>query len=78
MRILPKFLAILAGCFFIFAGLAGADSQPPAEGGQFPEMSFAVPKNPQFQQYLGVSGKTTFTIPEIVAEVVLIEIFSMY
>ena len=78
MKLLPKFLATLAGCFFVFIGSAGADSQPPAEGGRLPEMSFAVPKNPQFQQYLGVSGKTAFTIPEIAAEVVLIEIFSMY
>jgi len=37
-----------------------------------------VPDNPELQQYLGVSGEKTFTIPEIKSEVVLIEIFSMY
>jgi hypothetical protein len=30
------------------------------------------------RQYLGLVGKQTFAIPEIKAEVVLIEIFSMY
>jgi len=43
-----------------------------------PEFALPVPQNDEQQQYLGVVGKDSFTIPEIKAEVVIIEIFSMY
>ena len=75
--ILKSFIAVII-CFFITAGFVGADTKPPAEGGVLPEIVLNVPENSELQQYLGVSGKKTFTIPEIKAEVVLIEIFSMY
>ena len=52
--------------------------QPPSEGGVLPDMQFSVPKNPDHREYLGLSGKDTFRIPEIKAEVVIVEIFSMY
>jgi hypothetical protein len=47
-------------------------------GGKLPEITLAAPQSAELQLYLGVSGKQTFAIPEITAEVVLIEIFSMY
>ena len=78
MKSLPKSLTTLAACLLVFVGAAGAEPRPPAEGGQLPAMKFAVPENPRQQRYLGVAGKKTFTIPEIAAEVVIIEIFSMY
>jgi hypothetical protein len=59
-------------------GFTGAEVKPPAEGGMLPDIILRVPDTPELQQYLGVSGKKNFTIPEIEAEVVLIEIFSMY
>jgi hypothetical protein len=68
----------LATCFLLSGGAADAASQPPAVGGQLPEITLAVPQNADLQMYLGVSGKETFAIPEIKAEIVLIEIFSMY
>jgi hypothetical protein len=37
-----------------------------------------APQKTELQEYLGVTGKKTFAIPEIKAEVVIIEIFSMY
>ena len=72
-----KFLAVFAGIFLLTAGVSLAGSQPPAVGGVLPEFDLSVPKNDEHQKYLGVAGKT-FTIPEIKAEVVIIEIFSMY
>ena len=60
------------------AGFAGATAQPPAVGGNLPEITLDVPQSAELQLYLGVRGKQTFAIPEIRAEVVLIEIFSMY
>ena len=55
-----------------------AASQPPPEGGVLPYIELPVPKNPYYRQYLGLVQKSVFSIPEIKAEVVIIEIFSMY
>jgi hypothetical protein len=65
-------------CLVLSIGPVGAESQPPPEGGLLPEFVLATPKSPEQQGYLGISGKDTFKIPEIKAEVVIIEIFSMY
>jgi hypothetical protein len=37
-----------------------------------PEFDLSVPRSDEHQKYLGVTGKT-FTIPEIKAEVVIVE-----
>lgn len=52
--------------------------KPLAEGNELPEIILSVPKDPAHQEYLGLTGKGTFTIPQIKAEIVVIEIFSMY
>ena len=78
MKFYSKILLAAAMCFFLSGGPVGAASQPPAVGGKLPEITFAAPLNTELQLYLGLSGKQTFAIPEIKAEVVLIEIFSMY
>ena len=70
-------LTVMAG-LFILPGFVDADTSPPAEGGVLPPIDLGAPQSPEYQQYLGISGKKTFTVPEIKAEVVLIEIFSMY
>ena len=78
MTIILKFLiAGLAG-LILFPGFVGADTQPPAEGGVLPPIELGVPQSAEYKQYLGISGEKTFSIPQIKAEVVLIEIFSMY
>jgi hypothetical protein len=73
-----RIVAVLLVVLFLNAGFSYADSQPPAEGGVLPEFTLAVPKNGVHQSYLGVSGKEVFSIPDIRAEVVIIQIFSMY
>jgi hypothetical protein len=55
-----------------------AAGQPPPEGGVLPDIELPVPENPDYRQYLGLTQKSVFSIPEIKAEVVIIEIFSMY
>ena len=70
-------VAVMAALFTPEAFTKGTTS-PPAEGGVLPPIELGIPESPQYRQYLGVSGDKTFTIPEIKAEVVLIEIFSMY
>ena len=78
MKLNARLVFGMAACLFLFAGFAVAASQPPAVGGKLPEIILNVPADIELRQYLGVGGKETFTIPEIKAEVVLIEIFSMY
>jgi peroxiredoxin len=51
---------------------------PPEEGGLLPEINLLVPEDPGARSYLGLSGEEVFQIPQIKAEVVIIEIFSMY
>ena len=78
MRFILKLVFALILCLLAVVGFAVAAIKPPDEGGILPEIVLSAPENSELQQYLGVTGKKTFTIPEIKAEVVLIEIFSMY
>ena len=78
MRFILKRIFALILCLLAVVGFAVAEIKPPAEGGILPEIVLSAPENTELQQYLGVTGKKTFTIPEIKAAVVLIEIFSMY
>jgi thiol-disulfide isomerase/thioredoxin len=43
-----------------------------------PDIRLAPPKDSIEREYLGLSGNDAFTIPQIKANVVIIEIFSMY
>jgi hypothetical protein len=73
-----KYFAAFITIMLVFAGFAGAASKPPAVGGQLPEFTLPVPKSDEHQKYLGLAGKESFKISEIRADVVIIEIFSMY
>ena len=46
--------------------------------GQLPSIVLPIPKSAEEKAYLGLSGSGTFKIPQIKADVVIIEIFSMY
>jgi hypothetical protein len=78
MRRYVGFSLILQIGLIVIITLVAAASQPPEEGGVLPGIVLTVPKNPEVQSYLGLTGKGKFEIPEIKAEVVIIEIFSMY
>jgi thiol-disulfide isomerase/thioredoxin len=71
------FMVIFA--FFSFFDLpVYAAKEPPAEGGPLPVIKLPIPKSPEEKNYLGLKGEGSFTIPQIKAKVVIIEIFSMY
>ena len=72
IRVLALTLVILA------AGGATAAAQAPAEGGPLPKILLAAPKDPGQVAYLGLGSKTEFTIADIPAEVVVVQIFNMY
>ena len=78
MKIILRFLIAGVVGIVLSPGFVSADTKPPAEGGMLPSIDLGVPPSTEYQQYLGIAGKKSFTIPEIKAEVVLIEIFSMY
>ena len=55
-----------------------AASKPPAQGTVLPQFQLAVPEDSEAKGYLGLSGNGGFTIPEIKAQVVVIQILSRY
>ena len=71
-------MVILAGCLFLLTNMSFAGVDPPKTGELLPEINLSVPQEPEHQKYLGLPDKGQFTIPQIKAEVVLIEFFSMY
>jgi peroxiredoxin len=71
-------IAIITVCTFAYS-LSWAGS-PPVVGGMLPDIKLSMPKELADKNYLGLGifGFGSFTIPEIKANVVIIEIFSMY
>lgn len=65
-------------CFFLCSNYASAENPLPQKGSVLPEIRLVVPTIPTHRTYLGLSGGEFFTIPDIKAEVVIIEIYSMY
>jgi peroxiredoxin len=59
-----------------FSAMAG--NKPPQKGEMLPGVNLQIPKNPAEKAYLGLTGDGFFKIPQIKANVVIIEIFSMY
>jgi peroxiredoxin len=51
---------------------------PPQVGEVLPDITLPIPENDAEKAYLGIKGGDSFTIPQIKARVVIIEIFSMY
>lgn len=72
------YFVVFVGMIVLIVPFSRAEPQPPPVGGILPEFTLPVPLSSDHQQYLGVAGKNSFAIPEIKAEVVIIEIFSMY
>ena len=58
--------------------LAFASTAPPKVGSVLPDLKLPVPESAGERNYLGLEGGAYFKIPEIKAQVVIIEIFSMY
>ncbi|UCD33959.1 MAG: TlpA family protein disulfide reductase [Desulfobacterales bacterium] len=71
-------VVVLSGSLFLLTNLLFAGVGPPKTGELLPEITLSVPQETEHQKYLGLPDNGQFTIPQIKAEVVLIEFFSMY
>jgi hypothetical protein len=72
-------IGVALAVFLAMGGLqASAAGEPPAPGGVLPHFELGAPQDVGARNYLGLSGTGRFTIPQIKAQVVVIEIFSMY
>jgi hypothetical protein len=72
-------LVLLIPAWFVLVGYPTlAASKPPAKGTVLPQFQLAVPDDSEARDYLGLSGSGKFTIPEIKAQVVVIQLFSRY
>lgn len=74
-----QILFVLA--FIIILGITSpiqAAGAPPAKGDLMPALTLPVPKSPEEKAYLGLTVDGTFKLSQIKAEVVIIEVFSMY
>jgi peroxiredoxin len=78
---MKKIVILLAVMTILSLGLgfsALAANKPPEKGETLPVINLPVPKNPTEKSYLGLSGDGLFKIPQIKANLVIVEIFSMY
>jgi len=78
---MKKIVILLAVMTILSLGLgfsALPANKPPEKGEVLPVINLPIPKNPVEKGYLGLSGEGFFKIPQIKANVVIVEIFSMY
>ena len=72
-------ISIVLIIFLLNTTISGtALSGPPEAGGILPDFYLPVPGELRYRQYLGLDEKPEFMISEIKADVIIIQIFSMY
>lgn len=77
-RVLLSFVA-LALCLPAAQSVTASSSKNLlAVGDTLPEITLLSPESPAHKAYLGLSGEGSFQIPDIKADAVIVEIFSMY
>lgn len=69
------FLLALA---LMLAANATAAGAPPQEGTTLPDFKLNAPNRFDERAYLGIQDQSTFKVPQVRADLVVIEIFSMY
>jgi peroxiredoxin len=69
-------IAVVAS--LLFFDIQAFGFRTPQNGDALPDISIPVPPNEVEKNYLGIKGGKFFHIPQIKAEVVIMEIFSMY
>jgi peroxiredoxin len=75
---IPMTLATIAIFLALFRSLAFGSNAPPVRGDVLPDIKITAPQNANDKRYLGLEINGFFTIPQIKATIVIVEIFSMY
>jgi peroxiredoxin len=70
--------AAFAICLLVATHAGLAFTNAPAIGESLPPFKLPIPQDARAERYLGLSGLGQFTIAQIEAKVVIIQIFSMY
>jgi hypothetical protein len=65
-------------CLCLFFTAAPALAAPPATGDTMPALSLPVPFDPAGQEMLGVQGKLSFSLADLQADLVFIEVLGVY
>src|SRR4030066_1820007 len=78
MKKIPLFCLVIIAFFLTINLTVFAAGKPPEEGGKLPVIKLSIPESAGEKAYLGLKGKGSFTIPQIKAKVLIIEVFSMY
>jgi len=77
--IIKMVFSILAAAFLVLPAMHVCTAENiPEKGTAFPAITLPIPEKDTERAYLGLTGKGTFTISQIKAEVVILEIYSMY
>jgi peroxiredoxin len=71
-------LPILVLSVMVFVQAISAAGRTPSTGEPFPDITLAVPDKSVQKEYLGLKGKGSFRLSQIKADLLVIEIFSMY
>jgi len=69
---------VLSLIFLLLHVLSLAAGRPSVSSDPIATVKLPVSGNPDERKYLGLSGKHFFTIPQIKADIIVIEIFSLY
>jgi peroxiredoxin len=73
-----KWVFIIIICLILSAYSIHAGERTPSKGEAFPHITLPVPEKSSEKDYLGVEGKGAFKVSQIKADLIILEIFSMY
>ncbi|AMV72440.1 hypothetical protein JCM30471_09550 [Desulfuromonas carbonis] len=72
------FAPLTAALLLATGPVAAAENRPLDRGALFPEVTLPTPIDPARRAYLGLGDQPTFRLSEVAAEVVLVELLSVY
>jgi len=78
MKKISAFIFAAIFCLIFSYQAAQAGNRTPAKGESFPDIALVMPDKPFDKDYLGLKGKNTFKLSQVKADVVILEVFSMY
>lgn len=78
MTKVTKLMICLAVCWLTIHGL-GTEALPMTVSPQaLAKTQHPIPSDPAARNYLGLSGRGSFTLPQVNADILVVEVFSMY